>query len=99
MIDLSFLSSACWFFIGVTALVASFNDMVRKTVMECVALGGVSLGAFSRSYYVYMRHETDPDALWISIALALYCLAMWYKMMWVIPHRPDYKPPPKSRFY
>lgn len=99
MIDVSFLSSACWFFVGISSIVASFSGMLRKTVIECVALGGVSLGAFSRSYYVFQRQETQPDALWISIALAAYCLAMWYKMMWVVPHRPDYEPPPKSRYY
>ena len=98
-LDLTHLSAACWFFVGITALVASFTGYVRKTVMEVVALAGVSLGAFSRAYYVFVRHTIQPDALWISIALALYCLAMWHKMLFVVPNRPDYRPPRKSKFY
>jgi len=97
--DITHLSAFCWFFVSITALIASFSGYVRKTIMEVVALAGVSLGSISRAYYVFIRETIQPDALWISIALALYCLAMWHKMLWVVPHRPDYKPPKKSKFY
>lgn len=93
------LSSFCWLFVGCSAIVADFVGYVRKTVWECVALGLVSMGCFSRAFYVFVRQETDRDALWISVALALYCLTMWYKYIHVIPNRPDYKPPPKSPVY
>ena len=92
-------TALCWLFVGISAIVAEFAGYVRKTVAECIALGVISLGAFSRAYYVYMRQEILPDGFWIAVALAFYCLTMWYKMLWVVPHRPDYKPPRKSKFY
>lgn len=89
----------CWLFVGISAIVADFTGYVRKTIIECVALAIISLGSFSRAYYVFTRHEIPADGLWIAVALAFYCVAMWYKMLWVVPRRPDYKPPRKSKFY
>lgn len=93
------LSCFCWLFVGCSAAIADFVGYVRKTVPECVALAIVSMGAFSRAFYVFHRARIDNDALWISIGLALYCLSLWYKYIFVIPRRPDYQPPRKSRFY
>lgn len=93
------IESFCWLFVAWSAAIADFNGFVRKTVAECIALALISLGAFSRAYYTFVLVDVPTDTLWMSVALAFYCLTLWYKYLFVIPRRPDYKPPRKSMFY
>lgn len=89
----------CWLFTSVMCCVAVLCRSVRDTVLERVALGAICLGSLGRAFFVFGRGRVEVDEVWVAVALAFYCLALWWKYFWVIPRRPDYRPPHKMPRY
>lgn len=92
-------TSLCLGFVGVCALAAIIKNIFRDTVLERICIAGISMGCMSRAWYVYHVNDVPADFVWLAAFLALYCIALIIKHVWVIPNRPDYKPPDQMPRY
>lgn len=93
------LAALAIFFVGCCCVFAMFYHSIRDTVLERIAFAFIALGAFSRAIYIFSVGEIPLDGAWLCYALAFYCAVIIWKHIYVIPRRPDYKPPEQMPHY
>jgi hypothetical protein len=76
-----------WFMIMGFATWATFSSSIRDTVMERIALAVIAITAASRGFFIVERGEVPLDGVLAPMAIAFYCVVIWYKHRFIIPRR------------
>jgi hypothetical protein len=73
------VTAIAWMLVGIGAIWATFSPLIRDSVWERIALACVSLGAFSRAFYVANMGVVPLDAMFSAVAVAFYCIVIYAK--------------------
>ena len=85
---------------AVTAFFATWGVLaryIRDTLLERIALAMISLGGFSRAFFIIGRGEIPLDGAITAYACCLYAIAIWYKYKIKIPRQRAQEGEPERR--